>query len=242
MTLNFISSPKLRAFDSYALFVYWAQRGLFVLAGLSLAVVLLFLFPLLLQGSFNQQDNGDIQVESGALLSGVSYSGRNEDNRLFNLTARYLRAGEISWKSAFVASLLRGEIEISPGKNLKLSSDDGRYDPDAQTIVLEGNVTLEHRDGHVLVLDSASANLKEGTIVTDSPVSVDSQMGLIRADRGLVYDSASGSLKLKGRTSLVLYDQNSPRQNVRENFWSATGITEEQAEILLNNQPSDDQP
>jgi len=160
-------------------------------------------------GFFSQRseirlDVSEITVdESGDVeLTGAVYRGTTESGEPYEITAEVAQERpdgvvDLDSPAAF--------LNQPGGDVVNLTSRTGVYFPDRGEIDFAGDVVITSRDtGLVMTSQAITANLDQGRMISDLPVRVESDDGLVVAD----------SMRVLDRGDLIIFDGN-PRLTLR---------------------------
>ncbi len=137
---------------------------------------------------FTVLDIAGIGLDDGKLvMRQPKLEGFDKDNKPYLVTAdRALQ----DLKNTDIIDLesVRAEIGSSQAGDVKVEAGTGRYNSEAETLVLSGGVTVTGADGVNIELQRADIDMKSGTLQSDEPVRVISDDAEITADTLRVYD------------------------------------------------------
>ena len=105
--------------------------------------------------------------------------GKTQGN--YELTAR-TATRRISDPNRFILVGVNARMKKKSGGWSILRADHGIYDKKTDMLNLKTNVEMRSDNGQIARMDTARMNVKQGTLVTDSPVVVDMPNGVIRAN------------------------------------------------------------
>lgn len=129
-----------------------------------------------------------IGLEDGKLvMRQPKLEGFDKDNKPYLVTAD--RAFQ-DLKNTDVIELEQVRAELGAGQagDVKVEAAIGRYDSDAETLLLEDRVMVTGADGQSIELHRADIDMKAGTLISNQPVRVTSDEAEITADTLRVYD------------------------------------------------------
>ncbi|MGC6497844.1 MAG: LPS export ABC transporter periplasmic protein LptC [Candidatus Puniceispirillaceae bacterium] len=146
-------------------------------------------------------DTGDIK------LTGAIYKGRTESGEAFEVTAKIAseRSSGAVDMEAPTAQLFRNDGDL-----IDLSSLNGVYFPDSSRIELDGDVVMTSQDMELTLLAlSLSADLADGSMISDQPVRVERRNGVVTAN-AMEVTGKGKRIIFKGDARMTLQDN---RQN-----------------------------
>lgn len=94
-----------------------------------------------------------------------------------------------------------GQMQLSSGAEVNITSETGTLSSDAKTMALEGQVIVQTDDGYQLKTRYANLNVEDKTAETDAPVKGQSPQGTVQA-QGIKIDD-QGTVLFKGKTHMV---------------------------------------
>ena len=160
-------------------------------------------------GLFNQQDEirleiSDLKVdETGDVeLTGAVYRGQTARGEPFEIrnVAREREDGVVDLSSP------TAQLRRAGGDIMDISSATGVYSPAQTEIELFGDVVITSRDtGLVMQAEEVLANLEAGNMVSETPVRVESDDGVIVA-RGMQVTERGRMIIFTGKTRLTLHN------------------------------------
>ena len=164
-------------------------------------------------GLFNQQDEirleiSDIKVdETGDVeLTGAVYRGQTVRGEPFEITAEIARERD---NGVVDLSSPTAELRRDSGDVMNVTSATGVYFPGVTEIDLIGDVVITSRDtGLVMLAEVIHANLEEGHMMTDRPVRVENDNGVILAGGMQVTDRGS-TIIFTDRPRMTLHNRGS---------------------------------
>tara|TARA_B100001093_G_scaffold511523_1_gene579591 strand:- start:2144 stop:2791 length:648 start_codon:yes stop_codon:yes gene_type:complete len=181
---------------------------------ISLGLVLTFVTVLWL-GFFTQPveiklEITDVKIDdaSDIELTGAIYKGRTESGEAFEVTAKIASersSGVVDMESP-TAQLFRNDGDL-----IDLSSQNGLYFPNSSRIDLNGDVVMTSRDmGLTLLALSLSADLADGSMISDEPVRVERNDGIVTAN-AMEVTGKGKRIIFKGDARMTLQDNNQNR-------------------------------
>ena len=178
---------------------------IFIGIGTVMSVATLLWLGLFSQRSEIRLDVSEIKVdETGDVeLTGAVYRGTTEGGDPYEITAEVAQERadgilEMTSPAAF--------LNQSSGDVVNLTSLTGIYFPDRGEIDFSGDVVITSRDtGLKMTSQAITANLDEGYMISDEPVRVENDSGLVVAD----------SMKVLDRGDLIIFTGN-PRLTLQD--------------------------
>lgn len=142
-------------------------------------------------------DTGDIE------LTGAIYKGRTESGEAFEVTAKIAseRSSGAVDMEAPTAQLFRNDGDL-----IDLSSLNGVYFPDSSRIELDGDVVMTSQDMELTLLAlSLSADLADGSMISNQPVRVERRNGVVTAN-AMEVTGKGKRIIFKGDARMTLQD------------------------------------
>ena len=170
------------------------------------AALLLVITIGLWQNLFGDTSLGVLEQVSGSQvgdrLVSPRFVGTDARDRPFTIEADY--ADQISNDAAVVGfSNPRGELLIEDGF-VDLSARSGRFDRQAERLMLEGDVGVRRSDGIVFNTQRLQVELTEERAWSDVPVDGSGSFGTIEAEGGVEILNAGDTVRFLGPARLVL--------------------------------------
>ena len=172
--------------------------------------VLLTFGTVLWLGLFNQQDEirleiSDLKVdETGDLeLTGAIYRGQTARGEPFEITANVARERE---NGVVDLSSPTAQLRQANGDVMDISSATGVYQPAETEIELFGDVVITSRDtGLVMTAQAVQANLEAGNMISETPVRVESDNGVI-VSKGMLVTERGKMIIFTGKTRMTIHN------------------------------------
>ena len=196
--------PRLSGHNRYSLFVGVLKVLLPALAaGL---ILLVFAWPQLrpLSDRFRIGVT-DLSLEQADNLTMLNarYQGRDDKNQLFHVTADM--ATQASGEDQLLnLELPKADILLDDGTWLALTASSGRYQRDANTLDLIGQVNVFHDKGFELRTESAHVDLDAGKATGSDPVAGQGPFGLLESEGFIVVDRGE-RIFFTGKSRIVLF-------------------------------------
>jgi lipopolysaccharide export system protein LptC len=134
---------------------------------------------------------------SGLVVSGTKITmqqpriaGFTSDSRPYELTA-HAAAQDVTKPGTIELQGVRGKSRMPDQTEFDLTADTGVYDSKADVLTLRQNVVLKSTGGFEVHLSEAVVDVHSSNVVSDMPVEVRMEQGVIKANRMEVVDSAS---------------------------------------------------
>ena len=186
--------------------------------------VLLTFGTVLWLGLFNQQDEirleiSDLKVdETGDLeLTGAIYRGQTARGEPFEITANVARERE---NGVVDLSSPTAQLRQASGDVMDISSATGVYQPAETEIELCGDDVITSRDtGLVMTAQAVQANLEAGNMISETPVRVESDNGVI-VSKGMLVTERGKMIIFTGKTRMTIH-------NGAKGLWQPQGRKEQ---------------
>jgi len=164
-------------------------------------------------GLFNQQDEIRLEIsdltvdETGDVeLTGAVYRGQTARGEPFEITANVARERE---NGVVDLSSPTAQLRRNSGDVMDISSATGVYMPSKTEIELFGDVVITSRDtGLVMQAEAVQANLEAGNMISETPVRVESNDGVI-VSKGMQVTDRGRMIIFTGKTRLTLHNASS---------------------------------
>lgn len=147
------------------------------------------------------KDNKPMELQ----VSHPEYSGLDEENRPYvikaeKVTQQGVTPGLPMTLDKPVATLA---LKKDSTDQISLNANEGVYDPKAKTLELDGMVKVHHSHGYELYLQELSADLGQGYLISQHPVSGFGPAGELSGEGLEIFDRGNHII-LKGRSKLIL--------------------------------------
>ena len=161
-------------------------------------------------GLFNQQDEIRLEIsdltvdETGDVeLTGAVYRGQTARGEPFEITANVARERE---NGVVDLSSPTAQLRRISGDVMDITSATGVYMPADTEIELFGDVVITSRDtGLVMQAEAVQANLEAGNMISETPVRVESDDGVI-VSKGMQVTDRGSMIIFTGKTRLTLHN------------------------------------
>jgi lipopolysaccharide export system protein LptC len=151
---------------------------------------------------------------SGLVVSGTKITmqqpriaGFTIDSRPYELTAR-AAAQDVTNPDTIELQGVHGKSQMPDQTEFDLMADTGIYDSKADVLTLRQNVVLKSTGGFEVYLSEAVVDVHSSNVVSEKPVEVRTQQGIINANRMEVVDSAN-EIRFGGGVTFVMTSGNS---------------------------------
>ncbi len=141
------------------------------------------------------------KADTASHMQGAKYHGVDARGQPFTLTAD---AATDRGADQVVLRRPQGDITLTSGAWLMLSSDAGLFQQHTQKLGLNGNVTLYRNDGTMMTATAADIDLKKGDASSSVPVQVQGPFGSLHAANGFSLTQRGADIVFKGPASLTL--------------------------------------
>ena len=171
---------------------------IFIAVGAAMSLATVLWLGLFSQRSEIRLEISEVKVdESGDVeLTGAIYRGTTEGGDPYEITAEVAQERQDGVVDLASPAAL---LNQSSGDVINLTALTGIYFPDRGEIDFAGNVVITSRDtGLVMTSQAITANLDEGRMVSDKPVRVENDSGLVVAD----------SMRVLNRGDLIIFTGN----------------------------------
>lgn len=199
---TFAVGPR-RLDRGYSRWVRWAKRGLPILAGVVIVLVI----------GWARLDPQDLAPQSGRVrisardaealtMSNPRYVGTDGGNRPFNVTAEMAAQSSPTEPRVELTGPKAG-LQLQDDGSLNVAAARGAYDRERGTLELRGGVDMTHSQGYTLHTDAVDIDVKTGTAVSTAPVEGNGPAGRM-SGQGMRIEQNGDIVKLTGRSSLLL--------------------------------------
>lgn len=134
-------------------------------------------------------------------MQNAQYHGVDQHGQPFTLTAD--EANQRGTDDVLLAKPV-GDITLTSGAWLMLSSDAGVFNQKSQLLNLHGNVTLYRNDGTMMTVPIAAIDLRAGTASSAAPVAAQGPFGTLNAAKGFNITERGTDVKFLGPAKLTL--------------------------------------
>jgi lipopolysaccharide export system protein LptC len=130
------------------------------------------------------------------------FTGVTSQGQPYTVTADRVLQG-LQMNTPMTLEKPRAAVSLDDAASAAISSQSGIYDPKAETLDLQNDVTVTHSDGYTLNLQDLAVDLKNGIAVTKNPVSGIGPAGSLEAQEMELRDKGNHII-LHGKSKLVL--------------------------------------
>lgn len=171
--------------------------------GGSLAIAVLVAAYLMSQFSLPRIDPGEAAVVDGKLvMNNPKLAGTDPNQRPYTLSAE--RAVQDAAKPTRVTlEKIEGRLAVSDTNFAKVGAGTGVYDTEARTLELSGQVRVDTDDGMSIRLENAAIDIDKGTLVSNSPVTVDTGRARVSA-QSLKVSNKGKSIVFENKVRMLL--------------------------------------
>lgn len=159
---------------------------------IALGVVGMVVFQNLLSGL----SIGDISLTTEGLVMSNPHLSGNDGDRSYSVQAdRAIQ--RITNPQVIDLENITAQITIAPGETLSITSRNGTFDTQMETLKLTNGITASHSKGYTAEFEYLDINMKTGTMLTNDAVDVTSNGGYIDA----------GSMEFDQRNNVLNFRQ-----------------------------------
>ncbi len=171
--------------------------------GGTLTIVALIAVYILSQLSLPQIDPGEAKVVNGQLvMNNPKLAGTDSNNRPYTLSAE--KAVQDAEKPTRVMlEKIVGKLSVSETNFARVAAGTGLYDTDAQTLELDGSVSVDTDDGMSIRLEGASIDIDKGRLVSQRPVVVDTGRARVSA-QSLIVENKGKTIIFENKVLMIL--------------------------------------
>ncbi len=170
--------------------------------GIGVAILIVVVAMIGISNYLSSLGLGNVSLTSdGLVMDSPELSGHDGD-RSYRVSAE--RAIQrISDPRIIDLETIVAQLTLGPEQEVAVTAASGTYNHQNETLVLGGGIDVTTSEGYRARFGALSIDLKNGSVRTDDPVTVDSEHGSIRASR-LNFDQDSGTLSFTGGISMTL--------------------------------------
>lgn len=159
-----------------------------MVAALGVGVLAAELNPLRMLAALPVDFGGLVVSGSKITMQAPRIAGFTRDARPYEVTAR-AAAQDVLHPDMIELQGLHGTSEMPDKAVFELSADSGTYNSKAELLNLRQNVVLKSSSGFEVHLSEAAVEMHSSNVVSEKPVEVRLQNGIINANRMTVSDS-----------------------------------------------------
>jgi lipopolysaccharide export system protein LptC len=141
-------------------------------------------------------------------------NGFTNDARPYELTAR-AAAQDFTQPDFLELKDIGARVDMKDGQRLNLSAKSGLYNTKSEILKLNDHIVLTTSGGNEAYLSEATANMSTGYMVSESPVEVKFQDGLLNANRLEVMENGD-LLRFGGGVEMLIKAQTPPQRAAAE--------------------------
>jgi lipopolysaccharide export system protein LptC len=129
-------------------------------------------------------------------------AGFTKDSRPYDLTA-HAAAQDLTKPDTIELQGIHGKTEMPDKAVFEVTADSGLYDSKAEMMTLRQNVIFKSTTGFQVFLSEAVVDVRSSNVVSEKPVRVIMQQGIINANRMEVVDSGD-SIRFGGGVTMTV--------------------------------------
>ncbi|MEE2950087.1 MAG: LPS export ABC transporter periplasmic protein LptC [Pseudomonadota bacterium] len=149
-------------------------------------------------------DNGRVVMEDPRM------SGVDANDRPYELVAE--RAMQALNGGAIDLEAIDAKVSVSDTTTAHITAASGHYEPNAQTLGLDGGLSIKTNDGLKVDMRQAEIDLAEGVLVSQQPVTIQNGEQSIRANALTVSDNGK-RIRFSGGVTMSLKPNSSPNSS-----------------------------
>jgi len=173
-----------------------------LIATVAIAIAAATLNPLRMLTSLPVDYSGLVVSGTKVTMQAPRIAGFTNDTRPYEVTAR-AAAQDVANPDTIELQGLHGKSEMSDKTVFELTADTGIYDSKSEMLTLRQNIVLKSTSGFNVYLSEATIDVHSSNVVSEKPVRVVMQQGIINANRMEVADSG-GTIKFGGGVNMTL--------------------------------------
>lgn len=163
-------------------------------------------------------DLGDMTLSfngSSIMMNNPKLNGFGDDGQAYEVKADTATQSILSPEVINLSGLL-AKITLEDGTWADVRSQDGIYDNKASTLKLDNAITVNSSEGYRITLQNAEVDLKSGTLLSHSPVEVQSETGFMQSN-ALIIDEGGQRIRFtKGIRVLIVPPKSGGKLIVQE--------------------------
>jgi lipopolysaccharide export system protein LptC len=159
-----------------------------LIATVAIAIAAATLNPLRMLTSLPVDYSGLVVSGTKVTMQAPRIAGFTNDTRPYEVTAR-AAAQDVANPDTIELQGLHGKSEMSDKTVFELTADTGIYDSKSEMLTLRQNIILKSTSGFNVYLSEATIDVHSSNVVSEKPVRVVMQQGIINANRTEVADS-----------------------------------------------------
>jgi lipopolysaccharide export system protein LptC len=138
-------------------------------------------------------------------------AGFTSDSRPYEVTAR-AAAQDVTNPDTIELQGIHGKTEMPDKAVFDMTADGGIYDSKSEMLTLRQNIVVKSSDGFEVYLSEAIVDVHSSNVVSEKPVEVRLQQGIINANRMEVVDSGD-VIRFGGGVTMIM-NSNSPAMHL----------------------------
>jgi lipopolysaccharide export system protein LptC len=138
-------------------------------------------------------------------------AGFTSDSRPYEVTAR-AAAQDVTNPDTIELQGIHGKTEMPDKAVFDMTADGGIYDSKSEMLTLRQNIVVKSSDGFEVYLSEAVVDVHSSNVVSEKPVEVRLQQGIINANRMEVVDSGD-VIRFGGGVTMIM-NSNSPAMHL----------------------------
>ncbi len=142
-------------------------------------------------------------VDNDLRMVNPRFSGVDDERRPFLVTA-VSATQDAADPRIVVLEVLQADMTLGENAWISMSADHGTLDTEAETLVLEGDITLFSDTGYEFHTQQASVFFDQRRVVSNGAVAGQGPLGTLRAD-GLITEDAGERLRFEGNVRMRIY-------------------------------------
>lgn len=155
---------------------------------------------------------GDVGVSDNTVtMQNPNLTGHGSEGQHYEVTAERAKQ-ELDAPDIVRLEMLSGLLRQPDGGWMRVEADHGVYDSERETLKLEDNIELRTHDGRRGYFEVADVDLREQTVKSDRPVTLEMPGGRVRADAMDVRDGGD-TVDFRGQVVVDLrFDETAARE------------------------------
>jgi lipopolysaccharide export system protein LptC len=196
-------SRIMRSAAAYSRFVR-ALKIMLPLSGFAIvAAITLFILLYDADNSLTLSFSSVEHLENDLRMVNPRFSGRDAEDRAFLVTAESAIQDADDLRNVTLETL-QADMALADNTWISLSAARGRLDSEAETLTLEGDVSLFTDAGYEFHTAQALVQLDDQRVTSRSEVTGQGPLGTLRAD-GFVAEEAGDRLRFEGNVRMRIY-------------------------------------
>jgi lipopolysaccharide export system protein LptC len=193
---------KAHRHSRFVRFVRWAVP-LGIVAAIGLSLLAAHFNPLRVLTAALPVDFDNLVVSGTKItMQAPRIAGYTKDSRPYELTA-HAAAQDLTKPDTIELQGIHGKTEMPDKAVFELTADGGLYDSKAEMLTLRQNIVFKSTTGFEVYLSEAVVDVHTSNVVSEKPVRVIMQQGIINANRMEVVDSGD-SIRFGGGVTMTV--------------------------------------